>query len=160
MTYDSPWPVRKIPTHNTVHYTSYHMESKTHVVVTSNQKPITELPLGDNPEQAEKVERGMSCDCHMLWYTSVQLYLFEWKLNYFSCKSIFWVFNWLLIELARRGVKHCYDLCSELSPLFLDDRFVYPMDDIFQLQLYSPLTWEPIPTTKWVSSSMCSKWCY
>ncbi len=66
MTYDSPWPVCKVPTNSTVHYTSYHMESKTHVVVTSNQKPVTELPVNDNPDQTERVERGVSsCDIVM-----------------------------------------------------------------------------------------------
>ncbi len=60
MTYDSPWPIRKVPTHCTVHHTSYHMESKTHVVITSEQSPIQELPLGDDPDHTEKVERGTS----------------------------------------------------------------------------------------------------
>ncbi len=66
MTYDSPWPIRKVPTHCTVHQASYHMESKTHVVITSEQSPIQELPLGDDPDHTEKVERGMSCDHHVM----------------------------------------------------------------------------------------------
>jgi len=35
MSYDSSWPVRKVPLRCTPHFVSYHLESKTYAVVTS-----------------------------------------------------------------------------------------------------------------------------
>ncbi len=34
--------------------------------------------------------------------------------------------------------------------LFSDERFVYPMEDKFVMQLYAPAAWQPIPNTRYV----------
>lgn len=77
LTYDSHWPVRKVPLKNTAHFVSYHMESKvrwlwvcrgrrcdlprpqTHAVITSVASPVTMVPRlnGDEMEQMDTVER-------------------------------------------------------------------------------------------------------
>ncbi|XP_072375560.1 cleavage and polyadenylation specificity factor subunit 1 [Diabrotica undecimpunctata] len=39
LTYDSPWPVRKVPLRCTPHFVTYHLESKTYCLVTSIAEP-------------------------------------------------------------------------------------------------------------------------
>ena len=60
LSYDAPWPVRKVPTKATPHYVSFHLESKTHPVILSEQVPLKEVPVGDETTQHEPVERGQS----------------------------------------------------------------------------------------------------
>ena len=31
---------------------------------------------------------------------------------------------------------------------YIDERFVLPNEDVFHVQLYSPTSWEPVPTAK------------
>lgn len=42
MSYDAPWPVRKVPLRSTAHFVTYHLESKTYCVVLSNAEPSTQ----------------------------------------------------------------------------------------------------------------------
>ena len=58
LSYDSPWPTRKVPTRCTPHFISYHMESKTHALITSEQEPGKQIPIGEIPEELETVDRG------------------------------------------------------------------------------------------------------
>ncbi|KAM6958697.1 cleavage and polyadenylation specificity factor subunit 1 [Aplochiton taeniatus] len=44
LSYDAPWPVRKIPLRCTAHYVSYHVESKVYAVCTSLKYPCTRIP--------------------------------------------------------------------------------------------------------------------
>jgi len=39
LSYDAPWPVRKVPLRCTPHFATYHLESKTYCVVTSLAEP-------------------------------------------------------------------------------------------------------------------------
>ncbi|KAK1173021.1 cleavage and polyadenylation specificity factor subunit 1 [Acipenser oxyrinchus oxyrinchus] len=52
LSYDAPWPVRKIPLRCTAHYVSYHVESKVYAVCTSVNEPCTRIPrmTGDEKE--------------------------------------------------------------------------------------------------------------
>ncbi len=36
-----------------------------------------------------------------------------------------------------------------------DERFVFPTVEHFNVQLFSPVTWEAIPNTKYVSTGFC-----
>jgi len=38
LSYDAPWPVRKVPLRCTPHFVTYHLESKTYAVVTSTSE--------------------------------------------------------------------------------------------------------------------------
>ncbi|KAF7989483.1 hypothetical protein HCN44_008157 [Aphidius gifuensis] len=40
LSYDAPWPVRKVPLRCTPHFVTYHVESKTYCVVTSTSEPF------------------------------------------------------------------------------------------------------------------------
>ncbi|KAJ8681514.1 hypothetical protein QAD02_017306 [Eretmocerus hayati] len=40
LSYDAPWPVRKVPLRCTPHFVTYHLESKTYCVVTSISEPL------------------------------------------------------------------------------------------------------------------------
>ncbi|CAB0028580.1 unnamed protein product [Trichogramma brassicae] len=40
LSYDAPWPVRKVPLRCTPHFVTYHLESKTYCVVTSVAEPL------------------------------------------------------------------------------------------------------------------------
>lgn len=40
LSYDAPWPVRKVPLRCTPHFVTYHVESKTYCVVTSTSEPL------------------------------------------------------------------------------------------------------------------------
>lgn len=42
LSYDSPWPVRKVPLRCTPHFVSYHLESKTYCLVTSISEPSSQ----------------------------------------------------------------------------------------------------------------------
>ncbi|KAJ8334240.1 hypothetical protein SKAU_G00398790 [Synaphobranchus kaupii] len=44
LSYDAPWPVRKIPLRCTVHYVTYHVESKVYAVCTSIKELCTRIP--------------------------------------------------------------------------------------------------------------------
>uniref|UniRef100_T1J479 Cleavage and polyadenylation specificity factor subunit 1 n=1 Tax=Strigamia maritima TaxID=126957 RepID=T1J479_STRMM len=87
LSYDAPWPVRKVPLRCTSHFVSYHVESKTYCVVTSTSEPCNRLvKLTGEDKEYEVVER--------------------------------------------------------------DDRFIYPTMEKFSVQLFSPVSWEAIPNTK------------
>jgi cleavage and polyadenylation specificity factor subunit 1 len=60
LSYDSQWPVRKVPLRCTPHFVVYHPDSKTYSVVTSQQEPCKQLVkvAGDGEKEVEEVERG------------------------------------------------------------------------------------------------------
>ena len=58
LSYDAHWPTRKVPVHCTPHFVSYHMKSKTHAVILSEQVPVTHLPTGDGSDDVMRIERG------------------------------------------------------------------------------------------------------
>ncbi|XP_029637941.1 cleavage and polyadenylation specificity factor subunit 1 [Octopus sinensis] len=58
LTYDSPWPVRKVPLRSTPYFVVYHPESKTYAVVSSTQEPSNKLPKTTTDEREfEIIER-------------------------------------------------------------------------------------------------------
>lgn len=59
LSYDAPWLVRKVPTRSSTHYVSYHLESRTHAVVTSEASPMREVPhIEGDDVLLETIERG------------------------------------------------------------------------------------------------------
>lgn len=60
LSYDAPWPVRKIPLRCTAHYVAYHVESKVYAVATSTNTPCTRIPrMTGEEKEFEAIERGM-----------------------------------------------------------------------------------------------------
>ncbi|XP_054620302.1 cleavage and polyadenylation specificity factor subunit 1 [Dunckerocampus dactyliophorus] len=58
LSYDAPWPVRKIPLRCTVHYVSYHVESKVYAVCTSVKELCTRIPrMTGEEKEFEMIER-------------------------------------------------------------------------------------------------------
>ncbi|XP_072266682.1 cleavage and polyadenylation specificity factor subunit 1 [Pyxicephalus adspersus] len=58
LSYDAPWPVRKIPLRCTAHYVSYHVESKVYAVVTSVHETCTRIPrMTGEEKEFETIER-------------------------------------------------------------------------------------------------------
>uniref|UniRef100_A0A3Q2QV95 Cleavage and polyadenylation specificity factor subunit 1 n=1 Tax=Fundulus heteroclitus TaxID=8078 RepID=A0A3Q2QV95_FUNHE len=58
LSYDAPWPVRKIPLRCTVHYVSYHVESKVYAVCTSVKELCTRIPrMTGEEKEFETMER-------------------------------------------------------------------------------------------------------
>ncbi|KAG1947438.1 cleavage and polyadenylation specificity factor subunit [Pimephales promelas] len=58
LSYDAPWPVRKIPLRCTVHHVSYHMESKVYAVCTSVKDQCTRIPrMTGEEKEFETIER-------------------------------------------------------------------------------------------------------
>ncbi|XP_077335360.1 cleavage and polyadenylation specificity factor subunit 1-like [Lithobates pipiens] len=58
LSYDAPWPVRKIPLRCTAHYVSYHVESKVYAVVTSVDDTCTRIPrMTGEEKEFETMER-------------------------------------------------------------------------------------------------------
>uniref|UniRef100_A0A3Q2YAZ5 Cleavage and polyadenylation specificity factor subunit 1 n=1 Tax=Hippocampus comes TaxID=109280 RepID=A0A3Q2YAZ5_HIPCM len=58
LSYDAPWPVRKIPLRCTVHYVSYHVETKVYAVCTSMKEPCTRIPkMTGEEKEFEIIER-------------------------------------------------------------------------------------------------------
>ncbi|MBN3295375.1 CPSF1 factor, partial [Amia calva] len=58
LSYDAPWPVRKIPLRCTVHYVSYHVESKVYAICTSVNEICTRIPrMTGEEKEFEIIER-------------------------------------------------------------------------------------------------------
>ncbi|XP_065687015.2 cleavage and polyadenylation specificity factor subunit 1 [Patagioenas fasciata] len=58
LSYDAPWPVRKIPLRCTAHYVAYHVESKVYAVATSVINPCTRIPrMTGEEKEFESIER-------------------------------------------------------------------------------------------------------
>ncbi|XP_036411332.1 cleavage and polyadenylation specificity factor subunit 1 [Megalops cyprinoides] len=58
LSYDAPWPVRKIPLRCTVHYVTYHVESKVYAVCSSVKEPCTRIPrMTGEEKEFEVIER-------------------------------------------------------------------------------------------------------
>ncbi|XP_061294054.1 cleavage and polyadenylation specificity factor subunit 1 isoform X1 [Bos javanicus] len=58
LSYDAPWPVRKIPLRCTAHYVAYHVESKVYAVATSTSTPCTRVPrMTGEEKEFETIER-------------------------------------------------------------------------------------------------------
>lgn len=58
LSYDAPWPVRKIPLRCTVHYVSYHVESKVYAVCSSVKDQCTRIPrMTGEEKEYETIER-------------------------------------------------------------------------------------------------------
>ncbi|NXN95197.1 CPSF1 factor, partial [Rhinopomastus cyanomelas] len=59
LSYDAPWPVRKIPLRCTPHYVAYHVESKVYAVATSVINPCTRIPrMTGEEKEFESIDRG------------------------------------------------------------------------------------------------------
>uniref|UniRef100_A0A8C1A8B5 Cleavage and polyadenylation specificity factor subunit 1 n=1 Tax=Cyprinus carpio carpio TaxID=630221 RepID=A0A8C1A8B5_CYPCA len=58
LSYDAPWPVRKIPLRCTIHYVSYHVESKVYAVCCSVKEQCTRIPrMTGEEKEFETIER-------------------------------------------------------------------------------------------------------
>uniref|UniRef100_A0A673HFY3 Cleavage and polyadenylation specificity factor subunit 1-like n=1 Tax=Sinocyclocheilus rhinocerous TaxID=307959 RepID=A0A673HFY3_9TELE len=58
LSYDAPWPVRKIPLRCTIHYVSYHVESKVYAVCSSVKEQCTRIPrMTGEEKEFETIER-------------------------------------------------------------------------------------------------------
>ncbi|XP_046690557.1 cleavage and polyadenylation specificity factor subunit 1 [Silurus meridionalis] len=58
LSYDAPWPVRKIPLRCTVHYVNYHVESKVYAVCSSIKELCTRIPrMTGEEKEFEVIER-------------------------------------------------------------------------------------------------------
>lgn len=58
LSYDAPWPVRKIPLRCTAHYVAYHVESKVYAVATSTNTPCTRIPrMTGEEKEFETIDR-------------------------------------------------------------------------------------------------------
>ncbi|KAK3787111.1 hypothetical protein RRG08_030274 [Elysia crispata] len=59
VTYDAPWPIRKVPLRCTPHFTTYHCESKLYAVVTSTQENTNKFPrIQSDDREWDYVERN------------------------------------------------------------------------------------------------------
>ena len=54
LSYDAPWPVRKVPLRCTPHFVAYHLESKTYAVVTSTSETTDKVMNGDDAAECRK----------------------------------------------------------------------------------------------------------
>ncbi|XP_048849144.1 cleavage and polyadenylation specificity factor subunit 1 [Brienomyrus brachyistius] len=58
LSYDAPWPVRKIPLRCAAHYVTYHVESKVYAVCLSVKEPCTRIPrMTGEEKEYEAIER-------------------------------------------------------------------------------------------------------
>lgn len=48
----------------------------------------------------------------------------------------------------------CVYIIYNVCHFFIDDRFIFAMEDKFYLQLYSPTAWEPIPNARLIHYSI------
>lgn len=87
LSYDAPWPVRKVPLRCTAHFVTYHLESKTYCVVTS-VSDVLKSYYKFNGEDKEFTEEER------------------------------------------------------------DERFVYPVQEQFSIALFSPVSWDTVPNSK------------
>ncbi|RWS28719.1 Cleavage and polyadenylation specificity factor subunit 1-like protein [Leptotrombidium deliense] len=67
VTYDAPWPVRKVPLRCTTHFVNYHVDSKCYCVVTSTLEPFNKVVrVGGEEKDYEFLER----DSRYIWPTT------------------------------------------------------------------------------------------
>ena len=61
LSYDAPWPVRKVPLRCTPHHLAYHTDSKTYSVCSSVSEPCNRLVkvAGEGEKEFESVEKGV-----------------------------------------------------------------------------------------------------
>ncbi|KAL3859426.1 hypothetical protein ACJMK2_009649 [Sinanodonta woodiana] len=68
LTYDAPWPIRKVPLRCTPHSVQYHADSKTYSVITSVPEPCNKMPRTDTEDRefdtVEKDERFIYPSIH------------------------------------------------------------------------------------------------
>ncbi|KAJ8302607.1 hypothetical protein KUTeg_019003 [Tegillarca granosa] len=75
VTYDAPWPVRKVPLRCTPHFVSYHPDSKTYAVVTSTPELCDKLPKTTSEEREwDSVQKDERFVYPSLMQYSVQLF--------------------------------------------------------------------------------------
>ncbi|XP_023931604.1 cleavage and polyadenylation specificity factor subunit 1-like [Lingula anatina] len=75
LSYDAPWPVRKVPLRVTPHFIQYHVESKTYTVVTSAPEPCsTILKIKDEEKEFETQTRDERFILPMVDKFSLQLF--------------------------------------------------------------------------------------
>uniref|UniRef100_A0A4W3GPJ6 Cleavage and polyadenylation specificity factor subunit 1 n=1 Tax=Callorhinchus milii TaxID=7868 RepID=A0A4W3GPJ6_CALMI len=74
LSYDAPWPVRKIPLRCTAHYVSYHVETKVYAVTTSVTEICNRIPkMTGEDKEFENVERDDRYIYPMLEKFTIQL---------------------------------------------------------------------------------------
>ncbi|XP_043546870.1 cleavage and polyadenylation specificity factor subunit 1 isoform X1 [Chiloscyllium plagiosum] len=74
LSYDAPWPVRKIPLRCTAHYVSYHVETKVYAVTTSITEICNRIPkMTGEDKEFESVDRDDRYIYPMLEKFSIQL---------------------------------------------------------------------------------------
>ncbi|KAL0274118.1 UNVERIFIED_CONTAM: hypothetical protein PYX00_006618 [Menopon gallinae] len=56
LSYDAPWPVRKVPLRCTPHMVTYHLESKTYCLVTSSSEPSNQYYRFNGEDKEHSVE--------------------------------------------------------------------------------------------------------
>lgn len=56
LSYDAPWPVRKVPLRCTPHFVTYHLESKTYCLVTSIAEPTKQYYKFNGEDKELSVE--------------------------------------------------------------------------------------------------------
>jgi cleavage and polyadenylation specificity factor subunit 1 len=57
LSYDAPWPCRKVPLRCTPHFVSYHMESKTYCIITSTSEPSSKVYKFNGEDKELSVEK-------------------------------------------------------------------------------------------------------
>ncbi|KAF4518485.1 hypothetical protein B566_EDAN006490 [Ephemera danica] len=57
LSYDAPWPCRKVPLRCTPHFVSYHLESKTYCIVTSTSEPSNNVYKFNGEDKELSIEK-------------------------------------------------------------------------------------------------------
>lgn len=71
LSYDSPWPVRKIPVRCTAHFIAYHLESKTYCVALSETEPSAKICRVAGEEKVLPCKVACCFVCVDTWYLNV-----------------------------------------------------------------------------------------
>ena len=111
VSYDAPWPVRKVPLRCTPHCLAYHVDSKVLV------------PSHFNHSQCV--------------VTSQIIFV----LQTYSVVTSYSIENHQVVELIEDSEK-------EIRTVERDETFIWPTLEQYVIQLFSPVSWEPIPKTK------------
>ncbi|TKS88975.1 Cleavage and polyadenylation specificity factor subunit 1 [Collichthys lucidus] len=127
LSYDAPWPVRKIPLRCTVHYVSYHVESKARL-------------LSLSPRQKRRPDTNPSFKPRSLDSHTSNLH------NAMQNKSVYAVCTSVKEPCTR--IPRMTGEEKEYETIERDERYINPQQEKFSIQLISPVSWEAIPNTR------------
>lgn len=107
LSYDAPWPVRKVPLRCTPHFIVHHLETKTYCVVTSNSEPTLKIWKFNGDDKVREGSLRWWILRPVMWWLFTELFVF-------LCAFCF-MFVWLCYLLQDMYYIYMYESFLDIS---------------------------------------------